>query len=345
MVATKHPSAVSRCCAPSRSARVPLLRTLLIAAIGALCMLGAAAAPALAAKPAGPSEHAHGKGGEAPGGGGGGSESLPSKTGADISYPQCGTAFPEGQAFGIVGVNGGLANDPNPCLGPDPGYKQSELYWAAQSSGEITAQAVSSLYVNTADPGNVYNNAPIADWPTSGGGGSYGACQDETVKLRGKTYLLGKNSPACAWQYGFQRAQYDMGLLAQAATSINGEAASALATGAGGYPWWLDVETANTWQSGAEGQAMNRADLQGMVEALKTSGAQTVGIYSTEYQWGQVTGGGGAGALYQLPVWIPGASSIEGAIGNCSLPSFTGGTAVSLTQWLDGSLDADHYCL
>ena len=38
-------------------------------------------------------------------------------TGADVSYPQCGGALPFGQAFGVVGVNGGRASSRNPCLG------------------------------------------------------------------------------------------------------------------------------------------------------------------------------------------------------------------------------------
>ena len=45
----------------------------------------------------------------APGGGGGGAGGA--ATGYDISYPQCGATYPSGQAFGVVGVNGGLAND------------------------------------------------------------------------------------------------------------------------------------------------------------------------------------------------------------------------------------------
>lgn len=58
---------------------------------------------------------------------GGGSGFAPAVTGNDISYPQCGAAFPSSPAFGIVGVNGGLANDLNPCLGPSasyPSYRQ-----------------------------------------------------------------------------------------------------------------------------------------------------------------------------------------------------------------------------
>ena len=49
-------------------------------------------------------------------------------TGNDISYPQCGQAFPSGQAFGIVAVNEGVANITNSCLA-------AEMAWARASSG------------------------------------------------------------------------------------------------------------------------------------------------------------------------------------------------------------------
>src|SRR5215471_10292937 len=78
--------------------------------------------------------------------------------GNDISYPQCGKTFPSKPAFGIVGVNGGLANDLNPCLGPSsayPSYKQSELFWAASvpKGGSIYPEA--SLYLIYAVPLNI----------------------------------------------------------------------------------------------------------------------------------------------------------------------------------------------
>lgn len=351
-----HQTAVSPSSAPRRAVRAHPLRALLLAAIGALCLIGALAAPALAARPAGgPSEHSHGKEGSPGGGGGTGggeeTQTIGPESGVDISYPQCGSTFPTGQAFAIVGVNDGLANTLNPCLGPlsaTASLGESELYWAAGSSGMLEpGQPKASLYVNTADPGNIYNNAPIEDWPTSSNEADpYGPCLTTTVKLRGRTHTLGQDSTACAWQYGFERAGQDALWLGQAAEAIAAhEPVRAVSGSAGDYPWWLDVETANTWQAGTEGQAMNTADLQGMLAAFKAAGAETVGVYSTESQWSHVTGATAAGSLAGLPVWIPGASSLEGAIGNCSLSAFTGGSAPLLTQWLAaGSIDADHYC-
>lgn len=77
------------------------------------------------------------------------------RAGNDVSYPQCGTMFPSGQAFGVVAVNEGLPNNTNPCL-------EDEISWAQFSVGG-TRQPKASLYVNTADPGN----HGVTDWPAS----------------------------------------------------------------------------------------------------------------------------------------------------------------------------------
>lgn len=127
------------------------------------------------------------------GGGGGGSTTV--TTGNDVSYPQCGSTLPSATAFGIVGVNGGLADTPNNCLGIADGLSSSELYWALTTANGSTSQPKASLYVNTADPGNVYNGTVIGDWPTSGST-PYGACTTTTVVLSGVTYTVGQNSPA-----------------------------------------------------------------------------------------------------------------------------------------------------
>src|SRR5215469_1586226 len=132
-----------------------------------------------------------------------------------------------------------------------------------------------------------------------------------------------------ARQYGHDRASQDASWLTNAASTINGQSPPvAVPASASGYPWWLDVETASSWQSGSAGQAMNVADLQGMIAALTSAGATTVGAYSTSAQWTQITGGtttSSAGSLYQIPDWVPGARNLSGAISNCARASFTGG--------------------
>ncbi len=291
----------------------------------------AGATPAFAAK------------GTGHGGSGGGGSSTP--TGSDVSYPQCGSSLPTTPAFGIVGVTGGLANDLNPCFGPSssfPRYSASELYWAVASSVGGTSQQKASLYVNTADPGNVYNGTVIADWPTSGTT-PYGSCATTTVTLSSGTYVVGQNSDSCAWQYGHDNATQDANWLTGAATAINNQSPPVtVAETAASYPWWLDVETANTWQSD---KTMNVADLQGMIAGLDTAGAGTVGAYSTAYQWDTITGGtnSASGLLYQIPNWIPGARDLSGAKANCAQVSFTGGR-VTVTQWFSRPDDNDYAC-
>lgn len=307
------------------------------ALVAALVIAGAS--PALAAKPS-----SHGGGGNGGGGGkGGGGTATP--TGNDISYPQCGGSFPAGAAFGIVSVTGGLANDLNPCLGPSssyPSYTQSELYWAVASTSGGTSQPKASLYVNTADPGNVYNGTLIADWPASGST-PYGSCQTTTVTLASGTYTVGANSDSCAWQYGYNKAAQDATWLAATAAAINGQSPPTAVSGAAAnYPWWLDVETVNTWQADT---TMNVADLQGMIAGLTSAGATAVGVYSTSAQWDSITGGTGpaSGSLYQIPDWIPGARRLSGAQANCAQASFTQGT-VTVTQWVSHSGDNDYAC-
>lgn len=288
------------------------------------------------------------------GGGGGGGGSKSATTGNDISYPQCGGAMPSGQAFGIVGVNGGLANTLNSCLGPsaqDPGLAQSELYWAAATSTGVTTQPRASLYVNTADPGNVYNGALVGDWPTSSSSTDpYGPCVVVSLTTTTGPASAGADSPACAWQYGFNMAAQDMSWVSAAADAINSQAGVVVVSNAASsYPWWLDVETANSWQSGSTGLEMNVADLQGMVAALRGQGA-SAGAYSTATQWDQITGGTNASALYGIsntllgiPEWVPGARTQSGAAGNCAQASFTGGD-VTLSQWFAHPFDDDLIC-
>jgi hypothetical protein len=230
--------------------------------------------------------------------------------GNDVSYPQCGRTLPSGQAFGIVAVNEGLANNTNPCLA-------AEIAWARGSSG-ATRQPRASLYVNTADPGP----HGITDWPASNDDpitgrhvrDPYGAC-------------AGQDTQACAWQYGWDMADMD--------------ARTRGVSGPGGYRWWLDVETVNSWESSSKN---NRADLEGMTAYFRGIGG-TVGIYSTIKQWGPITGTvGPASPLYRLPDWIPGAKTLSRAKKNCGLAPLTGGGTVTVTQWAAPSTNRDFSC-
>lgn len=265
--------------------------------------------------------------------------SATTPSGVDVSYPQCGTNLPAGKPFAVVGVNGGLANNYNSCLA-------TEWQYALSSLGG-TQQAPAQAYINTGDPGN-----SVADWPSPSQLGSYGSTSVSGLGTCGyaKHSQRGANSAACAYIYG-----YDMVAgMAYSGGRITGDlVAFNSATGRQLYsqPSWLDVETANSWQTGTAGQAMNRAVLQGMVAAIQNAApagtpAAPVGVYSTTYQYTTITGipsGAPAGSLAGLPEWGAGAPTQADATGNCSVKSFTSGPMV-LTQWVDGGTDNDVSC-
>ena len=305
---------------------------------GPVVVAALAAAVCLSASPAWAASGSHGGGG----GGGGGGGSL--TTGIDVSYPQCADTLPTGEAFAIVGVNGGLANDYNSCL-------STEFAYAEQSTG-TTGQAKAQTYVNTADPGNT-----VADWPSPSQLGAYGSATTPsgTCGYASGSTGPGADSSGCAYIYGYDMVQ---GITYATSASSTATVAGDVSvfhrdTGAELYasPTWLDVETANSWQSGTAGLAMNVADLQGMVDAVHAAAsaagtkAAPIGVYSTSYQWGQITGtpGSSGGNLANIPDWIPGARNQSGALSNCSLPSFTAG-AVTVTQWFGHPYDGDYSC-
>jgi hypothetical protein len=239
-----------------------------------------------------------------------------SKVGYDISYPQCGRTYPSGQAFGIVGVNGGLANDANGCMG-------SEIAWAKASPGiTFPSQAPASLYINTADPGP----APgVTDWPNSGSD-QYGSCH-------------GGWSKACAYLYGEQRAAYSYNLVGSRYPNLASEA-----------PWWLDIETSNTWAtSSTRGYGgRNVAAIEGFIAGLTSQGAAApVGIYSTGTQWKAITGLTSQTTRsafgYSPPAWSAGAQTLQQAQSICASTAFTGARP-KLAQYSSSGYDADLRC-
>lgn len=236
-------------------------------------------------------------------------------TGYDISYPQCGQSYPGGQAFGIVGVNGGLANNANSCL-------KKELGWAKRSPGLASLdQARASLYINTADPGPA-----VSDWPTSGTTPDYGPCN-------------GGWSRACAYLYGEDRAEYSYGLVATIDSKL---AATA--------PWWLDIEVANSWASSPKRgyKGLNLAAIRGFIAGLVSSGSPApVGVYSDAANWTAITGlmakATSSAFGSSVPGWTTGSSTRKQAQKQCASTGFTG-RKPTLVQYIANGFDADLRC-
>lgn len=266
-----------------------------------------AAPAAMAAKPAG----------------GGGAAVTP--LGIDVSWPQCGKKLPTDQAFGIVGVNGGLATTTNPCL-------KDQLAWAARSIGG-TAQEKLQLYVNTANPGGLNTTS----WPKS----NIDPAGNTAINPHGT--CDGTDSLACAWQYGWNRSLEDVRDRFTPAAIQAGVNASASA-----YLWWLDVETENTWKlSGTTfDNQSNVAVLEGMTEYFKSVGGR-VGLYSTGAQWGQIVGNsvGTTSNLKGLPNWRPGGANLNTAKEACKAAPLTTNDKVVLTQFVSKGLDYNYSCL
>jgi hypothetical protein len=222
--------------------------------------------------------------------------------GYDVSYPQCAAGLPERPAFGIVGVNGGLAYSANPCLA-------AEYRWAARGPRV-------GFYLNTGNPGPQASS----HWPAAGST-SPQPCD-------------GSWSAGCAFDYGWLAAQDSFSM----AVAVAGPSAARSA------PWWLDVETANSWSTDP---STNRRDLQGALAALQAAGVSSVGIYSTASMWGQITGATTPGSALNdpfrsLPNWVPGAHSASEAASLCTR-SLAGGP-VLLVQYPAGGFDANYVC-
>ena len=229
--------------------------------------------------------------------------------GNDISWPQCGSDLPELRGFAVIGVNGGRPNTTNPCLA-------TQLAWAASTSDPAKVAPV-ALYVNAANPGS----ATASWWPTSnayrgtGVSNPYGMCN-------------GTETAACAYIYGYAMAYDDV--------NVRG------VPNAKHRLWWLDVETGNSWSPDL---IANTADLEGMTAYLQSIGAE-VGIYSTTYQFGEITGTLDPGSnLNKLKSWIAGATSKATARAYCSSSPLTSAGIVALAQFTAGPFDYDYPCV
>lgn len=221
--------------------------------------------------------------------------------GFDISYPQCGGAYPANPAFGIVGVNGGRVFGVNPCLA-------SQITWGG---GVLT-----ELYANTGNPGPALSSF----WPVG----------QTTPKVCSAS---NPDTADCAFDYGFNAARHSYETATAAYQSLG------LAASPSAAPWWLDVETSNSWRTNV---ALNVAALQGELAYLRdVAGVTRIGFYSTQLQWNEITGGTRTFAAY--PSWVAGGVTLKGALDRCKRPAFTGGSVV-LAQYFFSGFDANVRC-
>jgi hypothetical protein len=238
-----------------------------------------------------------------PGGGGGGGGA----TGYDVSYPQCGGALPTKVLFGIVGVNDGIVYSANPCL-------STEIAWAE------TYETTAILYANTADPGPVLSKY----WPSGQSDPKY--CDPATP-----------DSLACSYDYGWNAAADSYRDAVSAYVALG-----QLSMGATRTPtpneWWLDVESANSWEENTDN---NVAALQGEVAYLESQGVTTIGFYANANDWQAITGN--TGVFVANPSWRAGSGSQHIAQSHCNEIGITG-ALIKYSQYSSGGFDADVRC-
>jgi hypothetical protein len=245
--------------------------------------------------------------------------SPPEASAASVTGPD--VSYPQcGGALPITGSFGivGLNNGLPYSVNP---CVADQWTWA---SGFTAAPA---LYANTANPGGT---SGFYTYPT---GNDPAVCGTD------------KTSSGCAYNYGWH-----------AALDALDEAANAGIVNRLSVTWWLDVETANSWNGSVYADT---AALQGFRDALRTAGVARVGLYSNASAWSEITNSYRRSTvsyyrsqwapyftpkypLEDAPLWIAGTGTESDASALCTT-SFTQGQTL-LAQYTDGAFDADLQC-
>lgn len=251
----------------------------------------------------------------------------PGSIGYDISWPQCITTSPQAPyGFGILGVTGGRAFTPNPCLA-------LQNRWAERA---VANPGTLSLYMNVS-----YASDRTA---SHGFSGPYGRlCTRDTICFAENfgwnaakyavTYAMWQEALAWTWWPevgGTKRASTPDAAARQSESSA---------------VWWLDVETGNTW---SDNSILNRSVIRGAAAYLagslvngRASGLQaTVGIYSAGFMWRQITSGW---SITGVPIWVAGAPASNPS-SFCSADHAFGGGTTWLVQYGIGAFDGDYGC-
>ncbi|HEY2834019.1 MAG TPA: hypothetical protein VGJ14_16445 [Sporichthyaceae bacterium] len=233
--------------------------------------------------------------------------------GYDVSHPQCGRALPSAGAFGIVGVNGGLAFAPNKCLAQQYAAMSDHVY-------------ATGLYINTGNPG-----AAGAHRPTEGAR-SPALCMHNS----------GGTDIGCAYDYGWMAAADSIATAQAAGVPISGRTW-----------WldverensWSDDPVANAadLQGAVDSLRSHGVDEVG-IYSTATSWKEITANYATttaaayKLAWQPLFSP--KFPLESLPLWVPaGSKSPQTACAS----SFTG-APVRLAQYIENGLDTDLVC-
>jgi hypothetical protein len=227
------------------------------------------------------------------------------------------------------GTGYGVGITANEGLGPYPsGSTGYDISWPQCGGGLPGPHAVAIVGVND---GHAFSTNPCLGEEIAWAGPAHGLYINVNSPngpsngqgANGGAGTCSPSDPTCwSYNYGWNAA------LASVATATQ--------SGGMAQQWWLDVETGNFWSGNL---AANARVVQGAIDALHSRGL-TVGIYSTHYQWGAITGG----ASFGVPVWVPTGIAMSNPGSWCNgSHSFNGGP-VWIIQYGAGNFDGDYAC-
>jgi len=246
---------------------------------------------------------------------------LPAMSGVDLSNFNCSNLpyLPVGDPLLLVESNGWpFSYDWTSNSGCAPDAFQQ----AVGLGGSSTQLYVFAGASNTIPQGT--NMAPLAipaagtaSWSTWNGTSFNPVPQAALSTPAGQLYTSATSAsgPGAYFSYGYDEAEY-----AYATSFVDlGSTSSTLRNA-----WWLDVELSGSWTSST---TANRDAVYGALAFLESVGV-SAGVYSTNYQWGDITGGATLPA--GTPLWVPDpgadpASVCAGTAGTEYAP-FGGGT-------------------
>jgi hypothetical protein len=119
---------------------------------------------------------------------------------------------------------------------------------------------------------------------------------DPPMEARGPKASCSKTSNNCeGYDWGYNYARADIAFVGEA--------------GVVPKMWWLDIETGENWPTSPSVRGVNAAIIQGALDAIRTAHYKE-GIYSTWYQWGEITGS--YVPTTRPALWVPGADNVGG---------------------------------